>query len=111
MNLNALLNRLAPSRIGDGVTEFTLTLTPAEHEALVNQAYSFHADVDREIEQVRSLHKPINSLHEGYGLLAEEFTEFEDEVFLKESLRDPANARKELIQIAGVCRRIAEDLL
>ena len=54
--------------------------------------------------------KKISSYHEGYGLLAEELDEFWDEVKKKARERNKENALVELVQIATLCKRIAEDL-
>lgn len=47
------------------------------------------------------------SLHEVYGVLAEEFIEFQEQVFLKQELRDPAVVEAELFDIAQVAIRAA----
>ena len=72
---------------------------------------NFQEMVTAELTEVRKKHKPINSLHEGYGLLAEEVDEFFREVCKKSKNRLKDNVRQELVQIAGICQRIAEDLL
>lgn len=51
-----------------------------------------------------------HSLHEGYAVLLEEVEEFWDEVKLRTSERDPANVLSELVQIAAMAQRTAEDL-
>lgn len=66
--------------------------------------------MDEETTRVRSRKAPVKSWHEGYGLIAEEFDEFWDEVKKKSEKRDRDNALKELVQIAALCQRIAIDL-
>lgn len=66
--------------------------------------------VTEELKRVRDKVRPFNSFHESYGKLCEEVAEYFEEVRLK-SKKDPENTLLELIQIAGVCQRSAEDLL
>lgn len=58
-----------------------------------------------EVERAEQLHKPINSLHEGYAVIAEEMDEFWDQVKLRSEKRDPVAVRTELIQTAAMCVR------
>lgn len=51
----------------------------------------------------------FNSAHEAYGVLAEEFDEFWDEVKINQKRRDPYKMRAELIQIAAVATRAAAE--
>lgn len=65
----------------------------------------------REIEAARANHKPINSAHEGYAVILEELDEFWEEVRKKRSLRDKSKMVAELVQIAAMAQRTAEDVL
>lgn len=68
--------------------------------------------VDRvavEIAKARAKHPPINSLHEGYAVLLEEVDEFWEIVKMQSKDRDRAALRNELVQIAAMAQRIAED--
>jgi len=67
--------------------------------------------VSAELARARALHKPYNSAHEGFAILLEELDEFWDEVRKKRALRDPARMYDELVQIAAVAQRIAEDVV
>lgn len=68
-----------------------------------------YADINLEIDRARRKHpKPYQSAHEAYGILAEEFAEFFDEVRRKE--HNKAAMREELVQIATVAIRAIEDL-
>lgn len=58
-----------------------------------------------EVARAEKLHAPINSLHEGYAVIAEELDEFWDQVKLKARDRDPVSVRTELIQTAAMCVR------
>lgn len=53
---------------------------------------------------------PLNSSHEALAVLWEEFEELKDEVFKKRALRDEVAMLAELVQVAAVCQRMAEDL-
>lgn len=72
---------------------------------------NFNDLLQKELEKVRLKNKPINSLHEGYGLLIEEVDELFDEVKKKRDKRDKENIALELTQIATICQRIYEDLI
>lgn len=69
----------------------------------------FAALVRRELASAREGHNPINSLHEGYAVILEEMDEVWDEIKKKRSQRDPAKLLAELVQIAAMCQRTAED--
>ena len=71
----------------------------------------FGERLDAEIERAREKHPPINSLHEGYAVILEEMEEFWKEVRKQKSDRDTQLIIKELVQIAAMCRRTAEDCL
>jgi hypothetical protein len=60
--------------------------------------------------KTRKRAEKVRSHHEAYGLLAEEVWEYFREVCRKPAKRDRANCLKELVQIAVVAQRAAEDL-
>ena len=62
-------------------------------------------EIAAEVDRAESIHPPINSLHEGYAVIAEELDEFWDQVRLKSKMRDPVIVRTELIQTAAMCVR------
>ena len=74
---------------------------------------TFQRNVRHELERARRIHPHrITNVHEGYALLCEELNkEFFDEVCKKEKHHDPIAMYKELVQIAVVAQRIAEDVL
>jgi len=72
-------------------------------------AFAFR--VQYEIERARTIHKPINSAHEGYSIILEELDEFWDEVKKKHELRDKQHMYDELVQVAAMAQRTAEDVL
>jgi hypothetical protein len=74
---------------------------------------TFQRNVTHELARARRIHPhKIVNVHEGYALLCEELNkEFFDEVCKKEKHHDPIAMYKELVQIAVVAQRIAEDVL
>jgi hypothetical protein len=64
--------------------------------------------VERELQNARELHGNQHSMHESYAVILEELEEMWDEI--KE--RDPNRTLvlKELVQVAAMCQRAAEDL-
>ena len=76
-------------------------------------ATTFQRNVTHELARARRIHPhKIVNVHEGYALLCEELNkEFFDEVCKKEKHHDPIAMYKELVQIAVVAQRIAEDVL
>lgn len=71
----------------------------------------FLTAVQVEVARAREKHAPINSVHEGYAVLLEEVEEFWAEVMKKRSERDPKRMAEELVQIAAMAMRTAEDVL
>lgn len=55
--------------------------------------------------------RPMNSAHEGYAVLLEEVNELWDEVKAKQGARDPVRLLSELVQIAAMAQRMAEDVV
>jgi hypothetical protein len=64
-----------------------------------------------ELELARDSHPPINSAHEGYSVILEELQEFWAQVKRKRSERDPDAMWAELVQVAAMAARTAEDVL
>lgn len=65
--------------------------------------------VKAELERARRKHpEPQRNLHEAYGVLLEEVDEFWDEV--KKQNNNRAATLAELVQVAAMCQRTAEDL-
>lgn len=71
----------------------------------------FQQLVKAEIARARKGHPPINSLHEGYAVLLEEVDEFKEEVWKKARKRDPEKVLAELVQVAAMAQRVAEDVM
>ncbi len=69
------------------------------------------AEVIVELRQAMLNHKPINSLHEGYGVILEELDEFWEEVRKQEKDRQSYRQRKEMIQVAAMAIRIILDVI
>lgn len=70
----------------------------------------FLHQVALELMRARSKHDtPINSPHEGYSVILEEVDEFWAMVKMQTKDRDPAEMLTELIHIAAMAERCAED--
>jgi hypothetical protein len=69
---------------------------------------NFEAFVRDELASARKAHWPIRTRHEGLAVIEEEFLEFRTSVFSRRP--DVAALREELVQIAAMCQRVAEDL-
>ena len=66
--------------------------------------------VRRELFEARRLHpQPMNSLHEGWAVLWEEAEELWEEIRKKRSERNDRFILNELVQLAAMCQRMAED--
>jgi len=76
------------------------------------QRFSFPAIVEMELHNARA-HWPIsqNSAHEGFAILRKEVDELWDEVRKNQKVRNPADMLKELVQIAAMAQRMAEDVV
>ena len=73
---------------------------------LTQQKYKQYSEVvERELLAATAAYGPMNSPHEGYGIIKEEIDEFWDEV-KRNNLTD---ARKEIIQVAAMCHRFLQD--
>lgn len=65
--------------------------------------------VEEELVAAREKHQgPIHSAHEAYGVIAEEVAEFFDQVRMRKTAK--AAMLSELVQVAAMCYRAAEDL-
>lgn len=69
----------------------------------------FQISTGAELERARDKFPPIHSLHEGYAVLKEEVDELWDEI--KSKTVDQERVFEELVQIAAMAQRIAEDCL
>jgi hypothetical protein len=67
--------------------------------------------VDEELDRAHINHPAgIHSAHEGYAVILEELDELKDEVWKKREHRDSEAILRELIQVAAMATRMAEDL-
>lgn len=72
---------------------------------------SFLQHVEMEVNRARDEHiEPIPTMHAGYAIILEELDEFWDEVKKKPEQRSVPVMMQELVQIAAMCLRTAEDL-
>jgi len=72
--------------------------------------FKFQALVKAELAGARAGHGPIATAHEGYAVILEELDEFWEEVRKKRKDRDPHLMLHELVQLAAMVQRTAEDL-
>jgi hypothetical protein len=70
----------------------------------------FRSQVESELASARAKHARLNSAHEAYAVILEELDEFWDQVRLRREQRDKREMLKELIQVAAMAQRAAEDL-
>ena len=66
--------------------------------------------VFQELKMARSGHAPMHSAHEAYAVILEELEEFKAEVFKKREARSKGRMLAELVQVAAMAWRAAEDL-
>jgi hypothetical protein len=71
---------------------------------------TFAEMVHQRLRRARSTFRSFNSAHEGYAVLLEELDEFKAEVWKKPIDRDKARMLHELVDLAAMCQRAAEDL-
>lgn len=69
----------------------------------------FPEAVALELARARQKFPAIQSLHEGYAVIQEELEEFWAEV--KSKTTNNHLLLKELVQVAAMCQRVAEDVL
>ena len=69
---------------------------------------NFLAAVYRELARARTKNGPMHSHHEAWGVIQEELDEVWDEV--KRQQPDPQRIIAELVQVAAMCARWAEDV-
>lgn len=72
----------------------------------------FEELVSEELARARQEHeRPFSSVYEGAGVLVKEFEEFKVELARKSKSKSKKAILDELVQIAAMCRRVAEDQL
>lgn len=71
----------------------------------------FQEEVTAELEKARSKFGPMNSYHEGAAVIFEELNEFWEHARAWKGVREEnREALQELVQIAAMAQRAAEDL-
>ncbi len=68
---------------------------------------TFAQRVNAEVARARNKHAPVQTIHEGYAVLLEEVDEFWHEVKNSRPYNDALLS--ELVQVAAMAQRIAED--
>lgn len=66
--------------------------------------------VSQELNRAMSIHKPMNSAHEGYAVIKEELEELWDEIKKKECERNIEHMKEEAIQLSAMGLRFIIDV-
>lgn len=75
---------------------------------MARDIYDVNTDVLAELQQAMKNWPPFNSMHEGYGVMLEEFQkELFEHVCTNQKRRDLNAAYKEAIQVAAMAMRFA----
>lgn len=109
--VDATRSIFAPSTFADEVPLRGTPATQLPHIAdaptLAPLSNPFPALVAAEIAKARSKHGPQRNSHEAFGVITEEWNEYAETVFKNQ----PATrAIEELVQLAAMCQRAAEDV-
>lgn len=67
-------------------------------------------EVRKEVESAEANWPAMNSAHEAYGVLTEEYRELEQHVFMNQKRRDLDAMRAEAIQVAAMAVRFVRDI-
>jgi len=107
-----LIERIAAEcdRLGGQVGEW-VQLRKDDREWFGETDAIFATEVRDELARARSKFGPIASLHEGYAVILEELDEFWDEVRGQQSDDRLRQAYRELVQVAAMAQRTAEDAI
>jgi hypothetical protein len=68
------------------------------------------ADAEEEMKKARAKFAPMNSAHEGFAVLYEEFDELKAHVWMNQSKRDLTAMRQEAIQVAAMALCFAAEI-
>jgi hypothetical protein len=71
----------------------------------------FQDIVQNELALAREKYRPMASAHEGWAVLREKVDELWDEVKKKPSARNQGAIYAELVQVAAMAQRMAEDIV
>lgn len=106
---------LASQRVLDDIMPYIAALLPAqanEPRAVIRDEddlmSGFFVLANHELMRARAKHGPMHSHHEAYAVLLEEVEEVWQEC--KSQTPNPARIVSELIQVAAMCNRWAEDV-
>lgn len=67
--------------------------------------------INDEVMEATMAWPPINSAHEGFGLIMEELDELREHIFMKQKNRDLQAMRHEAIQLAAMSIRLIHDVI
>jgi hypothetical protein len=105
MTDDSLDKKLGDQSAMAGSMDDTTAYTPPESAPV--QDVGFANLVDDELARSRMLHTSIASPHEGLAVILEQFEHLSTAIFRKDI--DPNSVLHELVQLAAMCRRTAED--
>ncbi len=71
----------------------------------------FQNSVENELEVARAKYRPMASAHEGWAVIREEVDELWEEVKKKPSKRNTGDMYSELVHVAAMAQRMAEDII
>ena len=91
------------------LTQCRAELETSRAQLAAERMVRFPEWVRNELNKARVKHKGANSPHEGYAIIREELDEFWDEV--KAQHHNKQRMLEELVQVAAMCQRVAEDVL
>lgn len=72
---------------------------------------NFIKAMEAELSFAREKYGLTKSAHEGYAVIFEELDEFWDEVKKQDNKRNFINMYKELVQVAAMAKKVAEDIV
>lgn len=81
-------------------------ITPKEVRAISEAT----TEAQNEAYRARQLHSAMNSAHEGFAVLMEEFEELKAHVWMKQKNRNLDEMRKEAIQVAAMAIAFAAEV-
>lgn len=75
-----------------------------------DRAFAILLEIYNELKRAQGLHAPMQSKAHGYGVITEEYREYEREVFREKTERLTKPQITELTQLAAMCVRAMLDL-
>lgn len=99
------------SLIDDAIDLYFHTMIQDMQRTPKETTCDFFEAAERELQRACEKHPPLHSLHEAYAVILEEVDELKAEVWKQTHARDLQALHAELVQIAAMCARTAQDCL